>query len=54
MNKAETSNKKQRDFCVNLHRKTKRWYFENFNIRDISTNTKLRKTIKLYYLAINS
>ena len=45
MKKIEATNKKQRDFRVNLHRKTKRWYFENLNIRDISTNTKLRKQL---------
>ena len=30
--------KKQRNFCVDLLRKTKRSYFEQINIKDISDN----------------
>ena len=30
--------KKQRNFCVNLLRKTKIDYFQNLNIRDLSDN----------------
>ena len=30
--------KKQRNFCVNLLRKTKTDYFQNLNIRDLSDN----------------
>ena len=32
--------KKQRNFCVDLQRKTKRSYFEQINIKDISDNKK--------------
>ena len=41
--------KKQRNFCVNLLRKTKAEYFQNLNIRDFSDNRKLWKTIKSYF-----
>ena len=41
--------KKQRNFCVNLLRKTKTDYFQNLNIRDLSDNRKFWKTIKPYF-----
>ena len=40
------SYKKQRNFCVNLLRKTKKEYFENINIKDINDNKKFWKTVK--------
>ena len=33
--------KKQRNFCVNLLRKTKKEYFENINVKDINDDKKL-------------
>ena len=44
-----TNYKKQRNFCVNLLRKTKADYFQNLNIRDLSDNRKFWKTIKPYF-----
>ena len=41
--------KKQRNFCVNLLRKTKTDYFQNLNIRDLSDNRKFWKTVKPYF-----
>ena len=41
--------KKQRNFCVNLLRKTKTDYFQNLNIRDLSDNRKFWKTITPYF-----
>ena len=41
--------KKQRNFCVSLLSKTKNEYFKNLNIRDLSDNKKLWKTIKPYF-----
>ena len=41
--------KKQRNFCVNLLRKTKKQYFENINIKDINDNKKFRKTTKPFF-----
>ena len=41
--------KKQRNFCVNLLRKTETDYFQNLNIRDLSDNRKFWKTIKPYF-----
>ena len=41
--------KKQRNFCVNLLRKTKTDYFKNLNIRDLSDNRKFWKRIKPYF-----
>ena len=40
------SYKKQRNFCVNLLRKTKKEYLENINVKDINDNKKFWKTIK--------
>ena len=39
------SYKNQRNFCVNLLRKTKKEYFENINVKDINDNKKPWKTI---------
>ena len=41
--------KKQRNFCVDLLRKTKRSYFEQINIKDIRENKKFWKTIKPFF-----
>ena len=41
--------KKERNFDVNLFRKTKNEYFQNLNIRDLSDNKKVSKTIKPYF-----
>ena len=41
--------KKQRNFCVDLLRKTKRSYFEQINITDIFSNKKFWKTIKPFF-----
>ena len=38
--------KKQRDFCVNVLRKTKRNYLENVKMQDITDNNKFLKTIR--------
>ena len=35
------SYKKQRNFCVNPLRKTKKEYFENINVKDINDNKKM-------------
>ena len=43
------SYKKQRNFCVNLLRKTKKEYFENINVKDINDNKKFWKTIKPFF-----
>ena len=43
------SYKKQKNFCVHLLRKTKKDYFQNLNIRDLSDNRKLWETIKPYF-----
>ena len=43
------SYKKQRNFCVNLLRKTKKEYFENINVKDINDNKKFWKTIKSFF-----
>ena len=40
---------KQRNFCVNLLRKTKRNYFKNVKIQDITDNKKFWKTIRPYF-----
>ena len=37
------------NFCLNLLRKTKNDYFQNFNIRDWMDNKMFWKTIKLYF-----
>ena len=41
--------KKQRNFCVSLLRKTKRNYFKNVKIQDITDNKKFWKTIRSYF-----
>ena len=41
--------KKQRNFCVSLIKKTKRNYFKNVKIQDITDNKKLWKTIRSYF-----
>ena len=41
--------KKQRNFCVDLLRKTEAEYFQNLNVKDLSDNRKLWKTIKPYF-----
>ena len=48
--------KKQRNFCVDLLRKTKTEYFKNLNVKDLSDNRKFWKTIKPYfsYKGLNS
>ena len=41
--------KKQRNFCVDLLRKTEAEYFRNLNVKDLSDNRKFWKTIKPYF-----
>ena len=41
--------KKQRNFCVNLLRKTKRNYFKNVKMQAIRDNKKFWKTIRPYF-----
>ena len=41
--------KKQRNFFVNLLRKTKTEYFQKLNVKDLSDNTKFWKTIKPFF-----
>ena len=41
--------KKQRNFCVDLQRKTKRFHFEQINIKDISDNKRFWNTIKPFF-----
>ena len=41
--------KKQRNFCINQLRKTKKDYFQNLNIRNLSDNRKFWKAIKPYF-----
>ena len=50
------SYKKQRNFCVNLTRKTKKDYFNNLNIKNITDNKAFWKTIKSHfsYKGLNS
>ena len=43
------SYKKQRNFCVNLLRKTKKDYFNDLNIKNITDNKAFWKTIKPYF-----
>ena len=43
------SYEKQRDFCVNFLRKTKKEYFENINVKDINDNKKFWETIKPFF-----
>ena len=39
----------QRNFCVDLHRKTKAEYFKNLNVKDLPDNRKFWKTITPYF-----
>ena len=39
----------KKHFCVNLLRKTKKDYFQNLNIQELSDNRKFWKTIKPYF-----
>ena len=41
--------KKQKNFCVSLLRKTKRNYFKNVKMQDITDNTKFWKTFRPYF-----
>ena len=41
--------KDQRNFCVSLLRKTKRNYFKNVKMKDITDNKKFWKTIRPYF-----
>ena len=43
------SYKKQRNFCVSLLRKTKKDYFNNLNIKNITDSKAFWKTIKPYF-----
>ena len=43
------SYKKQRNFCVNLLRKTKKYYFNDLNVKNITDDTAFWKTIKPYF-----
>ena len=43
------SYKKQRNFCVNLLRKTKKDYFNDLNIKNITDDKAFWKTIKPYF-----
>ena len=43
------SDKKQKDFCVNLLRKTKKNYFNDLNIKNITDNKAFWRTIKPYF-----
>ena len=42
--------KKQRNFCVNLLRKTKTEYFQKLNVKDLSDNRKFWKTMKPFFI----
>ena len=48
-NKNWENYRKQRNFCVDLLRKTKTEYFKNLNVKDLSDNRKFWKTIKPYF-----
>ena len=41
--------KKQRNFCVNVLRKTKTEYFQKLNVKDLSDNRKFWKTMKPFF-----
>ena len=45
-----TNYKKQRNFCVTLLRRTKKDYFQNLNVKDLSDNKEFWKTIKPYFV----
>ena len=49
INNTEAKEFNKRNFCVNLLRKTKKDYFQNLNIRDLSDKSKSWKTIKPYF-----
>ena len=40
---------KNRNFCVNLLRNTKKDYFEKLNMKDLTDNKKVLKTIKPFF-----
>ena len=44
-----TNYKRQRNFCVTLLRSTKKEYFQNLNVKDLSDNKKFWKAIKPYF-----
>ena len=41
--------KTQRNYCVNLLRKSKKQYFSNINASDITENKSFRKSVKSYF-----
>ena len=41
--------KKQRNFCTNLLKKTKKEYFRNLNIKDLNDNKKFWKKMKPFF-----
>ena len=41
--------KKQRNCCVSLFGETKRDYFSNLNIRNVSNNKMFRRTVKPFF-----
>ena len=43
------NSKKQRNFCVDILRKTKRSYFEQIHIKYISDNKKFWNTVKPFF-----
>ena len=43
------SYKKQRNFCLNLFKKTKKGYFKNISVKDINDNKKSWKTITPFF-----
>ena len=43
------NNKKQRNFCTNLLKKTKSEYFRNLNIKELNDNKKFWKKIKPFF-----
>ena len=42
--------KKQKNFCVNLLRATTKEYLQGLNVKDLSDNKKIWKTITVYLL----
>ena len=41
--------KTQRNYCVNLLRKSKKQYFSNINVSDVTDNKSFWKSVKLYF-----
>ena len=41
--------KRQRNYCVNLLRKSKKNYFQNLNVKDLADNKKFWKSVKPYF-----